>query len=213
MTAQPAPPYSAQSPAPRDLFSAYSFDTLISGAARLRPQGLALVDRNHSVPFDLLAGQAAALARLLAECGLKPGERLLLIGGAETTLVVAIVAALRGGFEPALAPLDLEPGRTWRPMRRRSMPRRSPAQATTARRFRRTSISPRPPRRPRSASSRRSDRGDRRRRRSHDRAPLCAMRPSGPNRRSNEAGLRRRRRVSSPSIARARRPSFTINRL
>ncbi len=109
MTAQPAPPFSASSPAPRDLFSAYSFDTLISGAARLRPQGLALVDRNTSVPFDLLAGQAAALARLLAECGLKPGERLLLIGGAETTLVVAIVAALRGGFEPALAPLDLEP--------------------------------------------------------------------------------------------------------
>jgi acyl-CoA synthetase (AMP-forming)/AMP-acid ligase II len=108
MTAQPAPPFSA-SPAPRDLFAAYSFDTLISGAARLRPQGLALVDRNHSVPFDLLAGQAAALARLLAECGLKPGERLLLIGGAETTLVIAIVAALRGGFEPALAPLDLEP--------------------------------------------------------------------------------------------------------
>ncbi|HEY1735223.1 MAG TPA: AMP-binding protein, partial [Methylovirgula sp.] len=109
MTAQPAPPFSAPSPTPRDLFSAYSFDTLVSGAARLRPQGLALVDRNTSVSFDLLAGQATALARLLAECGLKPGERLLLIGGAETTLVIAMVAALRGGFEPALAPLDLDP--------------------------------------------------------------------------------------------------------
>lgn len=95
--------------APRDLFSAYSFDTLISGAARLRPQSPALSDRATSVPFGLLAGQAAALARLLTDSGLRPGDRLLLTGGAEASLVIAIVAALRGGFEPALAPLDLDP--------------------------------------------------------------------------------------------------------
>ena len=95
--------------APRDLFSAYSFDTLITGAARLRPQSLALSDRSTSVPFGLLAGQAAALARLLTDCGLRPGDRLLLTGGAEASLVIALVAALRAGFEPALAPLDLEP--------------------------------------------------------------------------------------------------------
>lgn len=106
---QAAPPH-AQSHAQRELFSAYSVDTLISGAARLRPQGLALSDRSTSVPFDLLAGQATALARLLADCGLRPGDRLLLTGGAEVSLVIAIVAALRGGFEPALAPLDLDAG-------------------------------------------------------------------------------------------------------
>ena len=99
---------SALPPAPRDFFSAYSFDTLISGAARLRPQALALRDGDTSVPFGLLAGQAAALVRLLTDCGLRPGERILLIGGAEVSLVIAIVAALRGGFEAALAPLDLE---------------------------------------------------------------------------------------------------------
>ncbi len=109
MIPQQAPPYVAESHAQRALFSTYSFDTLISGAARLRPQGLALSDRHTSVPFDLLAGQATALARLLADCGLRPGERLLLTGGAEAALVIAIVAALRGGFEPALAPLDLDP--------------------------------------------------------------------------------------------------------
>lgn len=110
MTAQPqAASYAMQSEGQRDLFSAYSFDTLISGAARLRPQGLALSDRNTSVPFDLLAGEATALARLLADCGLRPGERILLGGGAEASFVIAIIAALRGGFEPALAPLDLAP--------------------------------------------------------------------------------------------------------
>ncbi len=34
----------------------------------------------------------------------------LLAGGAEASLVIAFIAALRGGFEPALAPLDLDPG-------------------------------------------------------------------------------------------------------
>ena len=95
----------------RDFFSSYSFDTLIMGAARLRPQAVALADRGTSVPFDLLAGHASALARLLADSGLRPGERVLLTGGAEVSLVIAIVAALRGGFEPALAPL----GTTWSP--------------------------------------------------------------------------------------------------
>ena len=105
MIPQPA----AQSHAQRELFATYSLDTLISGAARLRPQGIALCDRSTSVSFDLLAGQATALARLLSDCGLRAGERLLITGGAEVTLVIAIVAALRGGFEVALAPLDLDP--------------------------------------------------------------------------------------------------------
>lgn len=108
MTPQPAAPSRIQTQ--RDFFSAYSFDTLISGAARLRPQAIALADRTTSVPFDLLAGHASALARLLADSGLKAGERVLLTGGAEASLVIAIVAALRGGFEPALVPLGLDAG-------------------------------------------------------------------------------------------------------
>lgn len=96
-------------PAESDFFAAYSLDTLISGAARLRPQALALADRTTAVPFDLLAGQATALARLMMDCGLRPGDRVLLTGGADASLVIAIIAALRGGFEPALAPLDLDP--------------------------------------------------------------------------------------------------------
>jgi acyl-CoA synthetase (AMP-forming)/AMP-acid ligase II len=93
--------------APATAFAPYSLDTLISGAARLRPEAMALADRTTASPYGIVAAQVAALARLLADCGLRPGERLLLIGGAEVSLVIALIAALRGGFEPALAPLDL----------------------------------------------------------------------------------------------------------
>jgi acyl-CoA synthetase (AMP-forming)/AMP-acid ligase II len=88
-------------------FAPYSFDTLVSGAARLRSESIAVVDRITACSFGTLATQAAALARLFADCGLRPGERLLLTGGAEVSLVIGLVAALRGGFELALAPLDL----------------------------------------------------------------------------------------------------------
>lgn len=105
MTAQPA----LASGLRRETFAPYSLETLVSGAARLRPEGIAFADRTSACPHGIVAAQAAALARILAECGLRPGERLLLVGGAEVSLVIAIIAALRGGFEPALAPLNLEP--------------------------------------------------------------------------------------------------------
>lgn len=90
-------------------FAPYSLETLVSGAARLRPEAIAFADRTTTCPFGIIAAQVAALARLLSDCGVKPGERLLLTGGAEVSLVVAAIAGLRGGFEPALAPLDLGP--------------------------------------------------------------------------------------------------------
>ncbi len=92
-----------------DRFAHYSLAALISAAARLRPDSLALQDRVQSLPYGVLAAQVAAVARLLSDCGLRPGERILLTGGAEISLVVALIAALGGGYEPALAPLDLEP--------------------------------------------------------------------------------------------------------
>jgi AMP-binding enzyme len=91
------------------VFAPYSLDTLATGAARLRPQTAALADRTRTCSYAAFATQVAGLARLLADCGLQPGERLLLSGGAEISLVTTLVAALRAGFEPALAPLDLTP--------------------------------------------------------------------------------------------------------
>ncbi|MGH6817357.1 MAG: AMP-binding protein [Methylovirgula sp.] len=90
------------------VFAPYSLDTLATGAARLRPETTALIDRTRACSYAAFATDVAALARLLADCGLQPGERLLLSGGAEISLLTALVAALRAGFEPALAPLDLE---------------------------------------------------------------------------------------------------------
>jgi len=94
----------------RDPFASFSLDTLVSGAARLRPDTIALVDSRAELTYRAFAARAAALARLLAEHGLKHGERVLLAGGAEASLVVAAVAALRAGLEPVFAPLDLEAG-------------------------------------------------------------------------------------------------------
>jgi nitroreductase len=94
--------------APRDALTPYSLDTLVSGAARLRPDALAFSDRISPWPFGIVAAHVAALARILADCGLRSGERILLVGGAEASVAMATIAALRGGFVPALAPVDLD---------------------------------------------------------------------------------------------------------
>ena len=101
MTAQFAAPSGGR------VFAPYSLDTLVSGAARLRPEAIAFTDRTTTCAFGIAATQVAALARLFVDCGLRPGECLMLAGGAEVSLVTALIAALRGGFEPAFAPLDL----------------------------------------------------------------------------------------------------------
>ncbi len=92
-----------------DPFAHFSPAALVSATARLRPESLAFHDRAQSLPYGVLAAQVAAVARLLSDCGLRPGERLLLTGGAEISLAVVLIAALRGGYQPALAPLDLDP--------------------------------------------------------------------------------------------------------
>lgn len=89
------------------LFAPNSLDTLVSGAARLRPEAIAFTDRTTTCPLGDVAAQVAALSRLFVDCGLRPGECLLLAGGAEVSLLITLIAALRGGFEPAFAPLDL----------------------------------------------------------------------------------------------------------
>jgi acyl-CoA synthetase (AMP-forming)/AMP-acid ligase II len=90
-----------------DPFAHFSLDTLVSATARLRPDSPAFHDRTQTLSYGLLATQVAALARQLGDSGIKRGERILLTGGAEIAFLVAIVAALRGGNEPVLAPLDL----------------------------------------------------------------------------------------------------------
>ncbi len=97
----------AEPAASSHVFAPYSLDTLLMGAARLHPETIAFADRARTCSYAALAAHVAGLARLLSDCGLQLGERLLLSGGAEISLVATLVAALRGGFELALAPLDL----------------------------------------------------------------------------------------------------------
>ncbi len=88
-------------------FAEFGLDTLLSGAARLRPETVALTDRDETLSFAAFATRVTALGHLFAEHGLKPGERVILMGGAGNALVVALIAAIRAGLEPALAPVDL----------------------------------------------------------------------------------------------------------
>jgi len=92
-----------------DPFAHFGLDTLLSGAARLRPDSVALADRDETLTYATFASRATALGHLFAEHGLKQGERVVLIGGASTALIVALIAAIRAGLEPALAPIDLSP--------------------------------------------------------------------------------------------------------
>ncbi len=92
-----------------DPFAHFGLDTLLSGAARLRPDTLALADRDEALTYSAFASRATALGHLFAEHGLRRGERVMLIGGASTAIVVALIAAIRAGLEPALAPIDLTP--------------------------------------------------------------------------------------------------------
>jgi acyl-CoA synthetase (AMP-forming)/AMP-acid ligase II len=94
-------------PKAADPFAHFGLDTLLSGAARLRPDTVALADRDETLTYAVFASRATALGHLLVEHGLKRGERVILIGGASTTLIVALIAAIRAGLEPALAPIDL----------------------------------------------------------------------------------------------------------
>ncbi len=92
---------------PHDPFAHFGLDTLLSGAARLRPETLALADRDETLTYAAFASRATALGHLFAEHGLKRGERIILLGGAGIAIVVALIAAIRAGLEPALAPIDL----------------------------------------------------------------------------------------------------------
>ncbi len=92
-----------------DPFAHFGLDTLLSGAARLRPDTTALADRDEILTYAAFASRATALGHLFAEHGLKRGERVILIGGANNVLVVALIAAIRAGLEPALAAIDLSP--------------------------------------------------------------------------------------------------------
>jgi len=90
-----------------DPFANFGLDMLLSGAARLRPNTLALIDGHEALTYASLASRVTSLSHMYLEHGLKRGERIILVGGASNAVIVALVAAVRAGLEPALAPIDI----------------------------------------------------------------------------------------------------------
>jgi non-ribosomal peptide synthetase component F len=96
--------------------SAFSLDALTAGAAKLRPERLALTEagpgtRTRALTYGEFDAQVRALAQQLLELGLAPGERILIVAGARTACVAATLAALAAGLEPLLVPVGLEGAR------------------------------------------------------------------------------------------------------
>lgn len=101
MRPQPAPGTAA------DPLAAYTLDNLLAGAARLRPQGIALRDGDGtSLTFAALHGQATRLAARLRQTGLAPGETMLVLGGNQISSITALMAGIFAGLDVAM----LSPG-------------------------------------------------------------------------------------------------------
>ena len=86
----------------------YTLESLLEGAARMRPDAVAL-GGDAALTFAQLAQRVAFLAGRLAIVGLKPGETVLVLAAAQPETVVALLAASRLGLAVALAPLDAAP--------------------------------------------------------------------------------------------------------
>lgn len=85
------------------------FSALLDGAARLRPDRPALSDQQNTLTFAKFDARVSALAAQLSALEVGLPARALLLGGASASAVVLAFAALRAGFDLALAPAHLEP--------------------------------------------------------------------------------------------------------
>ena len=94
-----------------DQLASFDLDTLVSGAVRLRADRVAITDSTTGdalpLSFAEFDRRVSALAGFWLDLGLKPGERILVAGGAAATSVIALIAALRAGLDVAVAPLHL----------------------------------------------------------------------------------------------------------
>jgi non-ribosomal peptide synthetase component F len=87
-----------------DPLACFDLDTLLEGAARLRPELLAFVDDEDSMTFEEANRRADILANTFVDTGLRPGETVLVAAGAPAASFLAMVAALRAELRVAIAP-------------------------------------------------------------------------------------------------------------
>ena len=88
-----------------DPLAAFDLDTLIDGAARLRPDRLALSDTFQSLTFREVGSRVCALAGRFRDLDLNPGETVLIAAAAPAASFIALAAALQSGLRAALAPI------------------------------------------------------------------------------------------------------------
>ena len=88
-------------------------DSLLEGAARLRPQAMAICEAGDGrrLSYDELAQDVRRFAARMVATGLKPGETILLLSGYRASGLVALMAGVAAGINVVLAPADIRPDR------------------------------------------------------------------------------------------------------
>ncbi len=96
----------ASASAARDPLAGFDLDTLLAGAARLRPGRMALSDGRLDDPRALTYGALEAKVSIIAgawrELGVEAGERVLIIADSRPAPVIALLGALRARLDVAL---------------------------------------------------------------------------------------------------------------
>lgn len=95
--------------------AAFGLDMLARGAARLRGERAAIAEAgegvsNTALDYRRLDRVIAAFASRAAECGLRPGDRVVIVGAQRTGVVAAVFGALAAGVEPVVAPTHMGAG-------------------------------------------------------------------------------------------------------
>lgn len=85
-----------------DPFALSGLDALLATAARSSPDTILVADDEGGVSAAVLSRRARVLADRFRLSGLRRGERLLIVASSQVSTLVAIVAAVRAGLEPAL---------------------------------------------------------------------------------------------------------------
>ena len=89
------------SQSPEAPFSFSGLNALLSTAAENSPEHVLIQDDEEIVTAARFARRTRQLANEFRGCGLTRGERVLIMAGARTASVVAMVAALRRGCREA----------------------------------------------------------------------------------------------------------------
>ena len=84
-------------------------DALLLASLEDAPDAVLFRDDDGSVTARAFSARVDRLVEQISQCGLKPGERILLVTGANLRSLAVLFAALRAGLEPALVPCGLGP--------------------------------------------------------------------------------------------------------